>query len=149
MKKFLSILTLVATVAVASIQYAAAQVASSGQVIVNANVTSNFNNVGAITIDCSAQRNVQIKWTLQLGGAGTEVMGTRWFPSMDGTTPTTPTLAHGYYIAVAANGQTAVTVQTNFDTLGARFLVGGFVTNGNATQVLTNTFDYFVKRNAP
>lgn len=103
----------------------------------------------AIVLDCSAQQNMVVKWTLQLGGAGTEVMGLRFIPSIDNTLPSTPTLAGGFVLAIAANGATAVTVQTNFNVQGYRYLIGYYTTNANATFNLTNDIVAFVKRNAP
>lgn len=147
-KSVLSILTLAAALFAASVQPAKAQIVDVSPIIVYNSVTTNLAGLGYLVIDCSAQRNVAIKWTLQMGGAGTEVHGVRLFPSNDGTLPSSPTLATGYSMAIAANGTTAVTVHTNFDTLGYRYLVGGYLTNGTA-QLATNTFSYFVKRNAP
>lgn len=147
MKKVLSILTL--ATALFAVQVHA-------QVLANAHGNSVINVLGGVTsnlppslcvIDCSASRNVAVKWTLQLGGAGTEVSGLRFIPSVDGTIPSVPALGTGFYIANAANGTTAVTVQTNFDTLGYRYLVGYYITNGTAGSVLTNTIDYLVVKN--
>lgn len=118
--------------------------------VVTNSMTTNFSSTlgNTVAIDCSGQRNVAIKWTLTLGGAGTEVHGVRFLPSVDGTVPSSPTLATGYSMAIAANGTTPVTVQTNFDVLGYRYLLISYLTNGTA-QPATNTISYYIKRNAP
>lgn len=151
MKTVLKVLTLAAIVVFAQVQSVKAQLvtATPTPIVVYNSVTTNLAGISpGIVIDCSSQRNVAVKWTVQLNGAGTEVHGVRLFPSMDGTLPSTPTLATGYSMAIAANGTTPVIVNTNFDTLGYRYLVGGYLTNGTA-GLATNTIDYFVKKNAP
>lgn len=142
------VLTLAAALFAAQVQPVQAQTVDVGPIVVYNSVTTNLAGLGYLVIDCSAQRNVAIKWTLQLNGAGTEVHGVRLFPSNDGVLPSSPTLATGYSMAIAANGTTPVIVTTNFDSLGYRYLVGGYITNGTA-GLATNTFNYFVKRNAP
>ena len=116
--------------------------------VVAAGVTTNVAAT-VIPIDCSSQRNMALKWTFNLNGSGTEVIGMRIFPSLDGTVPSAPSLGTGYSLAVAANGTTPVTVQTNFDTLGFRYLYVCYITNGSSGQILTNSLDYYIKRNAP
>lgn len=153
MKTVFQILSLAAIVAFASVQQSQAQVVAvngGSPIVVYNSVTTNLAGLGYIVIDCSAQRNVTVKWTLQLNGAGTEVHGIRLFPSNDPNSalPSAPTLATGYMLAIAANGTTPVIVQTNFDTLGYRYLVGGYITNGTA-GLATNNLEYAVKRNAP
>jgi hypothetical protein len=115
---------------------------------VAAGVTTNVAET-VVPIDCSAQRNVALKWTFNLNGSGTEVIGLRLFPSIDGTVPSSPTLATGFSMAIAANGTTPVTVQTNFDALGYRYLYVCYITNGSSGQILTNKLDYYFKKNAP
>ena len=147
MKKILSALTLAAALVAVSVQQASAQV-ESRSFVVAAGATTNVT-AGLLSLDCSSQRNVALKWTFNLNGAGTEVMGLRLIPSVDGTLPSTPSLATGYSLAVAANGTTPVTVQTNFDTLGYRYLHITWMTNGSGGQIVTNQVDNFIKRNAP
>jgi hypothetical protein len=145
-KKLIAVVTLAAAVVAASVQHAEAQLVGPTTVVVNANVTSNAP-VGVVTIDCRGQQNIPIKWTVNLAGAGTEVMGVRFQPSADGSTlPTTPTAAYGYTMAIAANGTTPVVVTTNFATLGFPFLHLYYATNGNATYAMTNKFEYWVSK---
>ena len=145
-KKLFAVVTLAAAVVAASVQHAEAQLVGPTTTVVNANVTSNAP-VGVVTIDCRGQQNIPIKWTVNLGGAGTETMGIRFHPSTDGSTlPTTPTTAHGFVMAVAANGTTPVIVQTNFATLGYPFLHLYYATNGNASQVMTNKIEYWISK---
>lgn len=150
MKKVLSILTLAAAVVAVSVQQAYAQYIDSGLFTVASAATSNFAGItnGTFSIDVGGQRNVAIRWTVQLSGAGTEVSGIRWLPSIDGVAPTSQALNTGYYMAVAANGATPVTVHTNFDALGYRFLVGAWCTNGTSGQTLTNRIEAFMSRGA-
>lgn len=149
MKHLLRIVTLAAAMFAVGSQ-AQTKITNPTFAITN-NITQTLQTLGTVptVIDCGAQRNVAIKWTTQLGGAGTEVIGIRFIPSIDATLPSTPTLAGGYYMAIAANGTTPVIVQTNFDTLGYRYLLPYYLTNGNATYYSTNTLEYLVKRNAP
>lgn len=144
MKKLVSILTLASALFAVSVQ---AQV-QTVNFLVNNGVTSNFPPAVCV-IDCSSQKDVAVKWTFNLGGAGTEVMGLRFQPSMDGTLPTVPATSVSTVLANAANGATPVIIQTNIATAGYRFLHVYYVTNGNATFFLTNQLDSFVKRNAP
>lgn len=122
---------------------------TTSTVLVIAAVTSN-TPVGTFTIDTRRQQNVAVEWAFELGGAGTELMGLRFVPSAQPSAiPTTPTLADGYYMAIAANGATTVRVATNFNTKGYPFLHCYYITNGNASFVLTNRISYWVKANAP
>lgn len=146
LKKLFAVVTLAAAVVAASVQHAEAQLVGPTTVTVAANVTSNVP-MGVVTIDCRGQQNIPIKWTVNLGGAGTETMGLRFHPSTDGSTlPTTPTTAHGFVMATAANGTTAVVVQTNFATLGFPFLHLYYATNGNASVAMTNKLEYWVSK---
>lgn len=144
MKKILSILTLAAAACAVQVQ---AQIQTQN-FLVNNGVTSNFPPAVA-KLDVSASKDVAIKWTFNLGGAGTEVCGLRFVPSIDDVLPTTPATSLGYVLASAANGATPVILQTNFSVTGYRYLHVYYVTNGNATFFLTNQIDSFVKRNAP
>lgn len=151
MKKYLAALAFVAAVAVLSLTQSQAQLQppTVGTILVNANVVSN-TPVGVITIDCRRQQNVAVNWEFELGGAGTEVMGLRFVGSgRPDSIATIPTLADGFYIAQAANGTTTVKISTNFNVKGFPYLIGYYITNGNASFVLTNRISYWVKPNAP
>jgi hypothetical protein len=77
-------------------------------------------------------------------------MGLRFVPSASPSAiPTSPTLADGYYIALAANGATTVRAATNLNVKGYPYLHCYYITNGNASFVLTNRISYWVKPNAP
>jgi len=145
MKKFMQIIALAAAVVAAQVQPAKAQLVGPVSVDVVANVTSN-TPVGVVTLDCRGQQNVAVKWTVQLGGAGTEIMGVRFQPSADGSALATTPAVLGYQMAIAANGTTAVTVTTNFATLGYPFLHLYYATNGNASSVMSNRFTYWVSK---
>ena len=141
---FLAILTL----AIAPFAMQAQQQTVSTVTVLNS-VTSN-TPVGTITLDCRKQQNVAVQWEFELGGAGTEVMGLRFVPSASASAiPTSPTLADGFYVALAANGATTVRASTNFNVKGYPYLHCYYITNGNATYVLTNRVSYWVKPNAP
>lgn len=141
MKKFLTLLTLALAVVAGQ-----AQLVELTPIEVVANVTSN-TPMGVMTIDCRGQQNVAVQWTLALSGSGTEVMGLRFQPSADGATlPTTPSTGQMYTMAIAANGATPVVVNTNFATLGYPFIHLYYITNGNASRVMTNTFKYWVAK---
>ncbi len=141
MKTFITSLML----AVAAVA-AQAQLVSLTPVVIAASASSNVTQ-GVITIDCRGQQNIPIKWTSKLGGAGTEVQGLRFHPSVDGTAlPSSPTAAHGFVMAIAANGTTPVIVQTNFATLGFPFLHLYYGTNNNATYANTNTIEYWISK---
>ncbi len=153
MKTVLKALTLAAIAVFALVQQSKAQskVVTPTFAITNA-VTQTLQTLGTVpeAIDCGSQRNVAIKWTTVLGGAGTELIGLRFVPSIDGTLPSTPdATASTFRMVIAANGTTPVIVQTNFDTLGYRYLLPYYLTNGNATYYSTNTIEYLVKKNAP
>lgn len=141
MKNILTGLTLAAIVVFASVQHVKAQAAETFTFNVLGGVTSNLANQAAQAIDVSNMKNVAIKWTVNLTGAGTEVMGIRFQPSVDGTLPSTPAVL-GYQMAIAANGATPVIVQTNFDVVGYRYLIPYYMTNGNATLTATNTLKW-------
>lgn len=148
MKNILTILTLAAAVVVASVQTASAQIADAGTAVIFNSVTSN-HPVGTISIDCSKQQNVALQWTLTLNGAGTEVHGVRFVGITEpGVRPSSPSLADGYYMAIAANGTTPVIVATNFNTKGFSRLDCTYMTNGTAA-LATNNVKYWFKRNAP
>jgi len=138
-------LTLAAAVFVAQAQYLVTPVSSWTEA---ASGTSTSNST-TVVIDCSAQRNVAVQWTFNLGGAGTSINGLRFVPSLDPSLPasTTVDLSQGYVMAQAANGATAITIKTNWDTLGYRYLILAFSTNGNA-QISTNTLSYVVTKGA-
>lgn len=122
---------------------------TTSTITVNANVTSN-TPIGTFTIDCRKQQNVAIGWEFELGGSGTEVMGLRLVGSAyPDKIATTPTLADGFSIALAANGTTTVRATTNFTVKGWPYLHCYYITNGNASSVLTNRISYWVKPNAP
>lgn len=150
MKNSFRILALAVAVVAASVQHSVAQTPVDANYGTHANykvaasATTNVA-VNTVVVDCGQQENVAIKWTFYLGGAGTDVCGVRFFPSIDGTLPTTPTLATGYSMAIAANGATPVIVQTNFSTLGYRYLHLSYITNG-AAQLMTNNFSYVVTK---
>jgi hypothetical protein len=145
MKRFLKVLTLAAAAIVAQVQSVNAQLVGPFSVDVVANVTSN-TPLGVVTIDCRGQQNVAIRWTVQLGGAGTEIMGVRFQPSADASALATTPAVLGYQMAIAANGTTAVNVTTNFATLGYPFLHLYYATNGNASSVMSNRFNYWVSK---
>jgi len=141
MKTFITLLTLALAVVAGQ-----AQLVELTPFEVVANVTSNVP-MGVVTLDCRGQQNVAVRWTVQLGGAGTELMGLRFQPSADAVAlPTTPAASQGYTMIIAANGATAVNVTTNFATLGYPFLHLYYATNGNATFVMTNTLKYWVAK---
>ncbi len=150
MKKILSIITLAAALFAVSVQQTQAQVADytpTPYVIYNS-VASNLP-LASISIDCTAQQNIAVEWTLQLNTAGTEVHGIRFIgEAIPGVRPTTPTLADGFYIATAANGTTPVVIHTNFNVKGYSRLECLYMTNGTA-GLATNTVRAWVKRNAP
>ncbi len=151
MKHILTILALAASLFAASVQQSAAEtlvdVAPAGVVVYNS-VTTN-NPVGTISIDCSKQQNIGVQWTVQMNGSGTEVHGVRFVGIVEpGVRPSTPTLADGFSMAIAANGTTPVIVSTNFNVKGFARLDLYYSTNGTA-QLATNWFKYSVKPNAP
>lgn len=151
MKNLLSILTLAAAVCAVSVQPVSAQTVEAtptgGAVIYNS-VASNLP-VSTVTIDCSGQKEVAVQWTLTLNGAGTDVHGIRFIPICEpGTRPSTPTLADGFSMAIAANGTTPVIVATNFTVKGWTRLDCYYMTNGTAA-LATNVVKYRVKKNAP
>lgn len=151
MKKYLAAVAFIgALVALTPTQsHAQLQPPTVGTILVNANVVSN-TPVGVLTIDCRRQQNVAINWEFELGGAGTEVMGLRFVGSgRPDAIATTPTLSDGFYMAQAANGATTVKISTNFNVKGYPYLIGYYITNGNATFALTNRISYWVKPNAP
>lgn len=147
MKKFYKLSTLAAFAVFALVQHADSQVLVTTPTFAITNgITQTLQTLGTVpsAIDCSKQRNIAIKWTVQLGGAGTEVQGLRLQPSVDATLPSAPASSLGFVLAIAANGTTPVIVQTNFDTLGYRYLIPYYMTNGNATYYSTNTIEYLV-----
>lgn len=152
MKNILTILALAASLFAASVQLQAQAIApapadGSGVVVYNS-VATNLA-LGLVSIDCSKQQNVAISWTLQLNGAGTEVHGVRFIGVADPSVrPTTPTLADGFSMAIAAAGTAQVNVQTNFNVKGYSRLDCYYLTNGTA-GLATNWFKYSVKANAP
>ena len=145
-----------ALLGIALLSFCAVQPSAKAQSLVTINPWTEAasgtsqSNLTTVTIDCGAQRNVAVQWTFNLNGAGTSINGLRFLPSLDPSLPaeTTVTLSMGYVMAIAANGTTAVTVKTNFDTLGYRYLVLAYSTNGNA-QISTNALSYLVKPRAP
>jgi len=145
MKKFAKIVTLAAIVVVALAQHVKAQSTVTVAPWTEAASGTSSSNLTSVVIDCSNQKNVAVQWTFNLGGAGTSINGLRFIPQLDSGLPaeTTATLSTGYVMAIAANGTTAVTVRTNFDTLGWRSLALQFSTNGNA-QISTNALSYVV-----
>ncbi len=150
MKKILSIITLAAALFAVSVQHVQAQLVdyTPTPFVVYNSVASNLP-VASISIDCTAQQNIAVEWTLQMNGAGTEVHGIRFIGIAEpGVRPTTPTLADGFYMATAANGTTPVIVQTNFNVKGFSRLDCYYMTNGTA-QLATNSVKAWVKRNAP
>jgi hypothetical protein len=141
MKRFLTLLTLALAVVAGQ-----AQLVSLSTVVVAANVTSN-TPMGVITLDVRGQQNVAVQWTVNLSDTGTETMGIRFQPSADGAAlPTTPSAAQSHIMAIAANGATPVIVTTNFATLGYPFVHLYYVTNGNASRTMTNSFKYWVNK---
>lgn len=145
------IAAIVAVLAVLLIQTGQTQESppSTATILVNANVTSN-TPIGTFTIDCRRQQNVAVFWEFELGGSGTEVMGLRFVPSAKpDKIATSPTLADGYSMAIAANGATTVRVTTNFNVKGFPWLHCYYITNGNASVALTNRLSYWVKADAP
>lgn len=142
---------LVAAVVAALIQPAKAQQSppTVSTILINANVTSN-TPVGTFAIDCRRQQNVAVGWEFELGGSGTEVMGLRFVGSAyPDKIATSPTLAEGFSMAIAANGANTVRVNTNFNVKGWPYLHCYYITNGNASAALTNRISYWVKPNAP
>lgn len=146
MKKFSKSVTLAAVAVAALVQQVNAQQVDQPPFVVANGSTSNLP-VSQVVIDTSVQKDIAIKWTVQLNGAGTEIMGLRFCPSVDGILPS----AHppSWTLAIAANGATPVIVQTNFTMSGYRFLHLCYMTNGSAGQLATNTVSYYVKRGAP
>ena len=124
----------------------AQQVTLSTPINVYNSVTTNL--ASPVVIDCRRQQNVTVEWTTTLGGAGSSVGGITFIPSVDGSTVASSAHNNGFFMAIAANGTTAVVVSTNFNVKGIPYLVGNYITNGNA-QIMTNTFKYWVKPNAP
>jgi hypothetical protein len=150
MKRFLKSLTLAVAVVAACVQPAKAQSLVTIAPWTEAASGTSSSNATSIVIDCSKQRNLAVQWTFNLGGAGTSINGLRFIPVLDNNLPaeTTVTLSTGFVMAIAANGTTPVTVRTNFDTLGYRYLSLAYSTNGNA-QISTNALSYLVKPGAP
>ena len=149
MKTVLKVLTLAAIAVFAQVQQAKAQtLVPTPTFAITNGITQTLQTLGTVptAIDCSKQRNIAIKWSVQLGGAGTELQGLRFQPSVDGTLPSAPASSLGFVLAIAANGATPVIVQTNFDTLGYRYLIPYYMTNGNATYYSTNTIEYLVNK---
>ena len=150
MKHFLKSIALAVAVVAASVQHSQAQTLSSATAWTEAASGTSTSNLTTVVIDCSQQRNVAVQWTFNLGGAGTSINGLRFLPLLDKNLPaeTSVNLSGGYVMAIAANGTTAVTVKTNFDTLGYRYLALAYSTNGNA-QVSTNALSWVIAaRNA-
>ncbi len=157
MKKIVSILTLASALFAVSVQQSEAQGVGNVATIVDATPTpiSIYNSVASnlpvstISIDCSGQQNVAVSWSVQLASAGTENHGIRFVGIAEpGVRPSTPTLADGFYMTVAANGTTPVIVHTNFNVKGFARLDCTYITNGTAA-LATNLVRYYVKKAAP
>lgn len=143
----LSSLLILGALLVGGVQQVAAQLVTLPTILVNSGVTSN-TPAGSFVIDVRRQQNVAIEWTQQLGGAGTSLAGVEFVPSIDGTTLASTPDNNGFVLARAASGGTAITTITNFNVKGYNYLVLRYITNGNS-QLMTNSFRYWVKPNAP
>ncbi len=143
----LSSLLILGALLVGGVQQVAAQLVTLPTILVGSGLTTN-TPAGAHVIDVRRQQNVAIEWTQQLGGAGTSLAGVEFVPSIDGTTLASTPDNNGFVLARAASGGTAITTITNFNVKGYNYLVLRYITNGNS-QLMTNSFRYWVKPNAP
>lgn len=143
----LSSLLILGALLVGGVQQMAAQLVTLPTILVASGATSNAP-AGSFVLDVRRQQNVAIEWTQALGGAGTSAAGVAFVPSIDGSTLAASPDNNGFVLVRAAAGATPTTVVTNFNVKGYNYLVLYYITNGNS-QVMTNTFRYWVKPSAP
>ena len=110
---------------------------------VAASTATNYNAV----IPVQSQRNVALQITQNNDAAGTANISYVLQSSVDNVTYQTGPFA---VIIVPANGTTAVTTVTNFDTVGVGYLRLQYVTNAAASANLTNfSITYGIKTLSP
>ena len=146
MKKFLALIAFAAGLfAAAEVQ---AQLASTAPSLFQIPATTISNLASPIVLDIRRQQNVAVLVSSkQATGSDTSVIGYKFVPSVDGTTEAA---APALWLAKAANGTTAVTISTNFASLGGYpYLILTQVTNGAATVLTNLSVKYWVKPDAP
>lgn len=105
---------------------------------------------GSLVLDVRRQQNVAVEWTFNVGGSDVTNCAVMFVGSPSSTSiPTSLPLDGAFLMTRASGGTTNIVVVTNFNVKGHSFLHLAAITNNSATMVLTNTFRYVVKPNAP
>lgn len=123
----------------------AAQMITLGPYAVYQAVDSNIQP-SRIFIDCQRQQNVAVEWRVKHSGTATAAEGILFRPSYDGTNVSGTT---EFFLVVTPTSGTAKSASTNWNVAGYPYLVCTYITNKDADTYSTNTFYYWIKKNAP
>lgn len=136
---------LLALIALGLVPLTNAQMVTLGPYAVYQGVATNIQP-SRIFIDCRGQQNVALEWNVKHSGTATAAEGVVFRGSYDATNVSGTT---EFFLVVTPTSGTAKSASTNFNVAGYPYLVLTYITNVDADTYSTNSFKYFVKKNAP